>query len=263
MRVILIKIIQALLWLLDRDHRIDEEIHHDVKKFTHVEPINSRSDFGTATNAFRTIPYRVWEVATTGHRAYAADRHIVIGEGFKPHYICDLQVGDMLMTDTGLEPVTAVRDLGIKTHQYCIEIDAEGDYSNLYYGNGILSHNTTCAAAFILWKTTFTDNFTVLVAANKHNQAMEIVQRIKESYEELPNWLKAGVLEYNKAQVRFDNNSRIIARATTPDAGRGLSISLLYCLDGETTVTVREIETGEVRETSLSALYGELGGEEE
>lgn len=89
---------------------------------------------------------------------------------------------------------------------------------------------TTCAAAFLLWKAMFEPDTTILIAANKFVQAMEIMDRIRFAYENLEqhNWLRAGVVEYNKGTITFDNGSRIISRATTPDAGRGLSISLLY-----------------------------------
>ncbi|MNK29826.1 Terminase-like family protein [compost metagenome] len=89
---------------------------------------------------------------------------------------------------------------------------------------------TTCAAAFLLWKVMFEPDTTVLLAANKMVQALEIMDRIRFAYENLEqyNWLRAGVTEYNKGTLGFDNGSRIIARATTPDAGRGLSITLLY-----------------------------------
>lgn len=89
---------------------------------------------------------------------------------------------------------------------------------------------TTCAAGFLLWKAMFEPDTTILVAANKQVQALEIMDRIRFAYENMEeyNWLRAGVVEYNKTSIRFDNGSRILSRATTPDAGRGLSISLLY-----------------------------------
>jgi hypothetical protein len=89
---------------------------------------------------------------------------------------------------------------------------------------------TTCAAAYLLWKAMFEPDTTILIAANKFVQAMEIMDRIRFAYENLEqhNWLRAGVVEYNKGTITFDNGSKIISRATTPDAGRGLSISLLY-----------------------------------
>lgn len=89
---------------------------------------------------------------------------------------------------------------------------------------------TTCAAAYLLWVAMFQQDTTILLAANKMVQALEIMDRIRFAYENLEqyNWLRAGITEYNKGTLGFDNGSRIIARATTPDAGRGLSISLLY-----------------------------------
>ena len=87
---------------------------------------------------------------------------------------------------------------------------------------------TTCAAGFLLWKAMFTPGTTILGAANKFVQAIEITDCIKYAYENLPDHIRAGVIEYNKSTIKFDNGSRIVSRATTPDAGRGLSISLLY-----------------------------------
>lgn len=89
---------------------------------------------------------------------------------------------------------------------------------------------TTCAAAFLLWKAMFCPDSGILLAANKMVQAQEIMDRIRFAYENLEqyNWLRAGVTEYNKTSITFDNGSKITARATTPDAGRGLSITLLY-----------------------------------
>jgi hypothetical protein len=89
---------------------------------------------------------------------------------------------------------------------------------------------TTCAAGFLLWKAMFEPDTTILIAANKYVQALEIMDRIKFAYENLEqyNWLRAGVVEYNKGTISFDNGSKIISRATAKDSGRGLSISLLY-----------------------------------
>ena len=87
---------------------------------------------------------------------------------------------------------------------------------------------TTCAAAFLLWKAMFTPDTTILIVANKFVQAMEIMTRIKYAYENLPDHIRAGVTKYNESEIKFDNGSRIVSRATSSDAGRGLSITLLY-----------------------------------
>ncbi len=90
------------------------------------------------------------------------------------------------------------------------------------------SGKTTTAAGYLLWYAAFNPDVTVLIAANKFKAANEIMMRIKYAYEELPNYIRPGVMEYNVQSIRFDNGSRILATTTTPDSGRGLSISLLY-----------------------------------
>jgi hypothetical protein len=87
---------------------------------------------------------------------------------------------------------------------------------------------TTIAAAYLLWKAMFTPDTTILIAANTYNQALEIMDRIRYGYENLPNFIRAGQTEYNKGTIAFDNGSKIISRATSPNAGRGLSVSVLY-----------------------------------
>jgi len=90
------------------------------------------------------------------------------------------------------------------------------------------SGKTTTAAGFLLWYAMFNSNVTILIAANKFRAATEIMDRIKFAYEELPDYIRAGVVTYNVQDIKFDNGSRIKSTTTTPDSGRGMSISLLY-----------------------------------
>lgn len=87
---------------------------------------------------------------------------------------------------------------------------------------------TTTAAAFLLWKAIFFPDSTILVVGNILAAAQEILERIQFSYENLPDFIRCGAPTYNKRSLSFDNGSRIVCRATTPSAGRGLSVSLLY-----------------------------------
>ncbi len=88
---------------------------------------------------------------------------------------------------------------------------------------------TATAAAYLLWFAMFHPDKTILIAANVLRQALEIMHRIQTAYEECPDHIRAGVTEYNKGSISFDNGSRIIAQATTANTGRGMAISLLYC----------------------------------
>lgn len=87
---------------------------------------------------------------------------------------------------------------------------------------------TTVAAAFILWYAMFNGTQTVLLLGNVLSTAKEIMERIQFAYEMCPDFIRDGVTKYNVQSVHFENKSRIIARATTPSAARGLSVNLLY-----------------------------------
>ena len=87
---------------------------------------------------------------------------------------------------------------------------------------------TTTAAAIILHYILFNDHKTVALLANKGDAAREILDRIKLSYESLPDWLQQGVVEWNKGSIELENGCKVIAAATSSSAIRGKSISLLY-----------------------------------
>ena len=88
---------------------------------------------------------------------------------------------------------------------------------------------TTIAAGYLLWYAMFIPDSTILVASNKYTGAQEIMQRIRYAYENCPDYIRAGVVDYNKGSLGFDNGSRIVSATTTETTGRGMSISLLYC----------------------------------
>lgn len=122
---------------------------------------------------------------------------------------------------------------------------------------------TTCAAVYLVWYGMFHPDQTILIAAHKYQGAQEIMQRIRYVYELCPDHIRAGVTSYNKQSIEFENGSRIIAQTTTDNTGRGMSISLLYCLDGDTTkVRVRNKKTLVEEELTLAELYGRLTGAE-
>ena len=88
---------------------------------------------------------------------------------------------------------------------------------------------TTCAAIYLCWYAMFHPDQTILIAAHKYTGAQEIMQRIRYVYETCPDYIRAGVVNYNKGTIEFENGSRIVSQTTTGNTGRGMSISLLYC----------------------------------
>ena len=107
-------------------------------------------------------------------------------------------------------------------------IDTFHNYKNTVVLAARQLGKTTCAASYLLWFAMFNPDKTILIVANTRGTAMEIMDRIRFAYEQLPNFIRAGVVEYNKGAIRFDNGSRIISRATTKNSANGLSVSLLY-----------------------------------
>jgi hypothetical protein len=91
------------------------------------------------------------------------------------------------------------------------------------------SGKTTCASAYLLWFAMFHPDQTILVAAHKYTGSQEIMQRIRYGYELCDDYIRSGVVNYNKGSIEFDNGSRIVSATTTGNTGRGMSISLLYC----------------------------------
>ena len=105
-------------------------------------------------------------------------------------------------------------------------------YSDYRYTVAMLPRQmgkTTCAAGYLLWYTMFVPESQVLIAAHKYTGAQDIMNRYRFGYENLPDFIRAGIYTYNRNTIEFDNGSRIQATTTTEDTGRGKSLSLIYC----------------------------------
>lgn len=219
----LIGLIEIVQSCLGQGHA--DTINDDVKKFTHVVECDFDGDFGKVKRAFRTVPYRVWMLQTESHELIGADKHIVVMEDGREVWIEDLRIGDRIRTESGIESIRFVTDLGVSANMYDIEVDHPTHH---YYANGVLSHNTTTASAYLLWVAIFHPNQRILVLSKDHDGAKEIMDRLWFAYEELPWWLKPGVTRNQVHTKNFDNGSEIKALATTKGSGRGKSVTLLY-----------------------------------
>jgi len=88
---------------------------------------------------------------------------------------------------------------------------------------------TTCAVGYLLWFTQFVPESQILIAAHKYEGAQDIMNRYRFGYENLPDFIRAGVYSYNRNTIEYDNGCRIQATTTTENTGRGKSLSLIYC----------------------------------
>lgn len=89
---------------------------------------------------------------------------------------------------------------------------------------------TTLSSIFILHYAIFNQDKTIAVLANKEKTALEIIQKIKMIYENLPFWLQPGLKSagWSKSRIEFGNGSRIIGASTASTGIRGFSINCLF-----------------------------------
>lgn len=90
------------------------------------------------------------------------------------------------------------------------------------------SGKTTAIALVILHYAMFTPYKTCAILANKDAKSMSILNDVKAAFENLPDWMKLGCIEYNAHTIRFENGSTIFSAATSKDAIAGESVSFLY-----------------------------------
>ena len=120
---------------------------------------------------------------------------------------------------------------GMSFDPFTYQLELIHNYNNYRYSINMLGRQmgkTTVAAGYLLWYAMFRPDSTILVAAHKQAGAQEIMQRIRYAYESVPDHIRAGVTEYNKGSISFDNGSRIVASTTTENTGRGMSLTLVY-----------------------------------
>jgi hypothetical protein len=110
--------------------------------------------------------------------------------------------------------------------------------------NGFLDHRfsivlkarqiglSTLVAGYALWLMLFTNDQNVLVIATKQDTAKNLVTKVRVMHQNLPVWLRGDCIEDNKLSLAFSNGSQIKAIASSPDAGRSESLSLLILDEG-------------------------------
>lgn len=188
--------------------------------------VSTDSGWQDVTASNQTIPYAVHELElVNGMRLSCADTHIVFDQHLNEIFVRDLVPGQQIQTESGISAVKSLNVTQDQQQMYDLTVNSQ---DQRYYTGGILSHNSTTAAGYLLWYAMFVPDSTILIAAHKYTGAQEIMQRIRYAYESTPNFIRAGVVSYNKGSIEFENGSRIVAQTTTETTGRGMSITLLY-----------------------------------
>lgn len=114
---------------------------------------------------------------------------------------------------------------------------------------------TSVSTIYALWLVLFFDSKRVIIVANKADTAKEIFKRIKLAYEELPNWIKSNVTKWGETSFELENSGSVSISSTSKDAIRGISAN---CLDGDSLITIKNKNTGEIRKVGISDLLSDL-----
>jgi hypothetical protein len=86
---------------------------------------------------------------------------------------------------------------------------------------------TTIAAAWSLWMVIFQKHKTVVILSKGDAESTEVLDRIKLMYDELPEFLKPGIVEDNKHTLKLKTQSIIKSRPSGKQSGRSLAGSFL------------------------------------
>jgi hypothetical protein len=173
----------------------------------------------------KTIDYEEWIIITTNKTLVCADEHILLDENWNEVFCKNLRIGQSIQTQEGLEKVLSVERTNKKSSMYDL-VDVEG--GNIYYTNGIVSHNSTTAVSFLLHYAIFNDNINIAILANKASMARDLLGRLQTGYENLPKWLQQGILSWNKGSLELENGSKIFAASTSASSVRGGSYNIIF-----------------------------------
>lgn len=210
---ILISLIYAILNLLNT--------HSEEKLIKSFElsgiSVANENGWTNATHIHLTKPFEIYKLKLeNGLTLECADEHIVFTEGYKEKWVKDLTLNDYVITEYGLSKVVSVERTGQFINMCDMTVDND---RHSYYTNGILSHNTTTSAVFMLHYILFNTDKNALVLGNKRKTAGEILDKAKKIYLELPYFLKPGIYKWNEGEIVLDNGCRLMAEATTINSG--------------------------------------------
>lgn len=208
-----------------------KQSNNNKKKFIEqlkVDGWSVKSDTGydKISHSNKTIEYKVWNIVTENHSLQCADNHIVFDETYTEIFVKDLQPCTRILTESGIEEIMMVEETEESVSMYDLTVESQ---NHRYYTNGILSHNTTLGALYLLYEACFPPaKGDILIVAHKQGHAMEVLKRMKDMYYSMPLWMKPGLKKNNETSIEFDNGMRVIAEATTANAARGKSLKFVY-----------------------------------
>lgn len=88
--------------------------------------------------------------------------------------------------------------------------------------------STIIVCGYFLWYILFNTDVSVMLLANKEDTAIMLLDRLKQSFELLPRFLKQGVEKWDQKLIKLANKARVRAEATSASAIRGDSANIIF-----------------------------------
>jgi len=127
----------------------------------------------------------------------------------------------VVMTDEGIQQVK------LRDYQKQLLRDFQNNRFNIVLASRQMGKTVT-ASIFNAWYLTFNYDKTTLLLANKSDSTKEIIDKAKVVIENLPFYMKPGIIKYDVMNVRSDNGCRLVGQSTTAKSGIGFTIHNLY-----------------------------------
>jgi hypothetical protein len=230
LKIAILKAVQLVEWFEYRHLQLNpsdptKKIINTVAVNTDIQVMSDTTWVGVG-DIHITQPFTEWIVETeSGKKICAADQHILFTDTLQQVFIDELEIGDYIYTKDGAERVVKI----IKNSNKYSMFDLTVNHPNhRFYTNDILSHNTVTSSIFIAWYVCFHFDRNAMVVANKLATTTEIVDKIKTVLQNLPFFMKPGIVNSAVTSMKFDNGNRLYSQATTKTAAIGFTIHLLY-----------------------------------
>jgi uncharacterized protein YlzI (FlbEa/FlbD family) len=173
-----------------------------------------------------TQPYTIWYLRTNkGKELFCADNHMLYDDYGNLVFVQELKETDWIHTKDGFEYIDEI--YSYKSSNCMVDLSVDSLDMN-YYTNDILSHNTITAAITILHYALFNKDRGIMIVANKGDTVIEIIDKIKNIYKQLPFFLKNGIVNWNQKNIVFENGCRIKSSARSKEPAIGFTIDFLY-----------------------------------
>jgi len=125
--------------------------------------------------------------------------------------------GDMLVKEAG----------GLRDFQDQILQTMHNNKFNILMASRQIGKTVT-TAIYIVWFLLFNKEKNVLMVADNMTTTKEIMEKLRIILDNLPFFMKPGIIKINESSIRLDNDCRLVLRTTTKKSGIGMTVNFLY-----------------------------------